>query len=191
MFFYKSLFRLIFLSVVIIWGSSATFGQNNLVSKICAETNDKLQLKVWVAEPNILIGEDVVVNFEIKNNGNKEIFLVKKSTPEIFTDRDRIVIEVPLPFPIEKSQYDYSFEKIAIQETYRGQFTIPKEQIIEKGKLHILTGFGFVSDIEGINRELKPNEDPVGLRNTLALRMKTIALGEIEINVMKANQTSK
>lgn len=40
-------------------------------------------------------------------------------------------------------------------------------------------------NVEGINRELKLGEDPAGLRTTLAMRMKTISLGEIEIHIIK------
>lgn len=185
MFLYKNLFKTIFLCSLIILITNSVFGQNNLINKICAETNDKLQVKVWVAKSNILSGEDIIVYFEIKNNGNKEIFLVNKSKPEIFVDRGRILIEAPLPFPLEKSEYDYSFVKILPQNNYKGQINIPNDQIKDEDEFAILTAFGFVLNIEGINRELKLGEDPVGLRNLLNMKMKTIGLGEIEIHITK------
>lgn len=191
MFLQRSISKL-FLSIVF-WGVTATFGQDNLVNKICAETSDKLRLKVWVTESNVSLGEDVILHFEIKNEGNKQIFLVKKKSPEIYVDIDRgwILVEAPIPAPLHKGGYDYSFQRISPQESYKGEIKIPKEQIIEEGEFNIKVVFGFVPDTEGIDRELKLGEDPAGLRTALAMKMKTIALGEIAINVVKTSRMSR
>lgn len=178
----KSIWLFILLAVL----SVSNFGQENLVKKICAETNENLQVELWIINSTVAFGEDLKIYFKITNKGKKQIYLVKKSQIEVDSNKGRILIQAPLPYPREKNEYDYSFIKISPKKSYQNDFTIPGEKINEPGEMQIFVGMGFVSSIDEIQQELKLGENPFAVRSALANKMKTFGLGEIEINVIRA-----
>lgn len=159
-------------------------GQEHRVNSVTVRTNQNLTVELWVSNPNVSFGRDLKLYLKISNKGNKEIYLVKKNEIEIESSRGRILIESPMPYPIEKDEFDYRFVKIMPKSSHSDYFTIPANKVNELGDMTIFVGLGFVQSTSGIDKALAFGEKPFSIRRKLADRMKTFGIGEIEINVL-------
>ena len=138
---YKNqLFRIILTCVVI--GNLAVVGLSQeteeiQVSKVKAETSNKLIITAQTEKTQVKIGESILISINVINNGKKPIFFVKKESPEITNDKGDIFISSPFPFPEDKEEYDYSFHKIEPGGSYSGQILIPGKIINREDELDI------------------------------------------------------
>lgn len=158
-------------------------GQYAEVRKITAQTADGLVVSVWVEPHAVKFGQEIVIHYRAENRGNKTIYLVHENPPNIVAEPDTIIIGAPLPMPIEHGEYNFSFTKIDRGKPHQGIFTIPPTVYDKVGPWRIRTGFGYVTDITGLNRQLKSDEDPAVLKGPLNERLKTLQLGSIIVEV--------
>lgn len=161
-------------------------GQYAEVRKITAQTADGFVLSVWVEPQAVKFGQEIVIHYRAENRGNKTIYLVHENPPDIGAKAYyTIIIGAPNPYPIEHGEYNFSFTRIDRGRSYQGEFTIPHTIYDRVGQWRIETGFGYVTDITGLNRQLKPGEDPAVLKAPLDERLKTLHVGNITVEVAK------
>jgi hypothetical protein len=155
------------------------------VKRISAQTADGIVLNVWVEPQEVKFGQDIVVHYKAENRSTRIIYLVHENPPDIVAEHDTIVIGVPLPWPIEHGEYNFSFTKVKPRRNHQGILTIPRTKYDMPGPWHINIGFGYVTDIAGIDRQLRPGEDPAILKVPLSERLKTLRLGSLTVNIAK------
>ncbi len=163
-------------------------GQSNaqyaMVKRITAETNDGIRVSAWRTQSKVTLKQEVRVFYEVLNRSDKAIYLVRKAGElETDVDGDALVIPIPLPFPEGHGGYDYTFTKVERGKRYRGELVIPAGRFNKEQTWLININFGFVTNVVGLNRKLRPNEDPASLRGTLGGRLKLVALNGIVIEV--------
>ncbi|HKS30535.1 MAG TPA: hypothetical protein VJS44_22105 [Pyrinomonadaceae bacterium] len=180
------LFRIILISASLCVLAVVGFSQGVeeiWVTKLQAETSNQLKIMVRVEKTEVKVGESFPILITVNNNGSKPIFLVRKEAPEITNKGGDIVISSPVPIPADKEEYDFSFHRIEPGGNYNGQIVIPGNIIQREEDLRISIGLGFVYDTNGIDRKLKPGEDPVRLRGPLIKRMEVVEMGDLRILV--------
>jgi len=59
------------------------------------------------------------------------------------------------------------FTKVQRGKTYKGQLLIPAGRFNKEQTWLVNVNFGFVTDISGLNRQLRNNEDPAPLAGNL------------------------
>lgn len=155
------------------------------INKLQAETSNGLVIKVWTDRAHVRLNEDLTVRISITNTEKKPVYIVKKDKAEIAYDRGDVLIQAPLPFPEELAEYDYSFYKLRPGRSYQGQFIISRSLLQEDYDLNIRVGVGVVDEITGLDRELKPTDDPVSLRGPLRRRMQVFVLGDLRVIVTR------
>lgn len=156
------------------------------VRKISAQTADGLVLIVWVEPQSVIFGEEIVIHYRAENRGSKTIYLVHENPPDIMAETDTIIIGEPLPMPIEHGKYNFNFTKIDRGRSYLGTLSVPRTIYDKVGPWRIKAGFGYVTDITGLNRQLKPDEAPSVLRGPLNERLKTLQVGSVTVEVTKS-----
>lgn len=100
-----------------------------------------------------------------------------------FIDGDALVIPIPLPFPEGHGGYDYNFTKVQRGRTYRGELTIPAGRFNREQTWLINVNFGFVTDVSGLNRQLRPNEDSAPLRGQLGERILLVGINGLVLEI--------
>lgn len=159
-------------------------GQDARISQATAKTPDGLLFSVWVNTQRPRYGQDIIVHFKVTNRSAKPIYLVHDNTSKLVIDRESIVIPRPLVLVGGHEGYDYSFTRVAVGKTYYGQLVISKNEYKETQEWRIDVGFGYVSDITGLNRQLGREEDPSPLKGLLSDRLETLRLCGIWVNVI-------
>ncbi|QYO67997.1 hypothetical protein [Leptolyngbya sp. 7M] len=162
-------------------------GQDNKeiwVTKVQAQTHNRLLITLWVENWEIRVDQDLPIRISIRNNGSEAVYFVRKEDSQIINDRGDVLIASPVPIPEDKGKkYDFSFHKIRPGEEHSGQFVIPHKLFQEEYDLNIKTGLGFVNDITGLDRNLKYGDDPDELRGILFRRIEVVAVGELRVFV--------
>lgn len=166
----------------LVWGNEQYEG---MVKRATAETNDGLQIRLWVTKQIVKLDEDAILYYQISNRSRRAIYLVLESPPKIMIEGRTILIAPPMVTPVGHGEYNFSFIKIDRGKSYRGQFTIPGGKYGEERDWDIEVGFGYVTDIAGLNRRLNPGEDPARLRGLLNSRMTVTGLNGINIRTKR------
>jgi len=126
----------------------------------------------------------VTIFYEVVNRSDKVIYLVRKrGILETNVDGDALVVPIPLPFPEGHGGYDYTFTKVQRGKTYKGQLLIPAGRFNKEQTWLVNVNFGFVTDISGLNRQLRNNEDPAPLRGQLGGRIKLVGINGLVVEV--------
>ena len=153
----------------------AALGQDAPVRRATAETGDGILFSVWLETRPLRVGESIFVKYLVKNHGKKSIYLVRKAGPtDIWVDGRTVVIDIPTPTPIGHGGYDYTFIEVKAGKEYRSQFIVTPRDYKKAGDWIIETIFGYVTDVSGLDRQLRANEDPIGLRGLLNERMLSL-----------------
>jgi hypothetical protein len=178
------------LILIAIWASLLTctalaVGQYTLVKRATAETADGLRFTVWTEGQTVTYGKDIVLHYKVENRSRGAVYLVRKDSLEYDNEGGRILIASPIPIPVGHGDYDYSFLKIGRGHTYRGQITIPMKAYNDLDIWPIDVGFGYVTDVTGLNRKLRPGEDPARLRGALRSRLKTAVVGSLSVKIVE------
>jgi len=158
-----------------------------MIKKATAETADGIKFTVWLERQSVTFEQDTVIYYKVENYSNKIIYLVRQSG-ELLTDIDSdgfLTIMIPLPFPEGHGDYNYNFTKVAPQSKYQGQLSYSGKKYNEERKWSIAVDFGLVRDITGIDRKLKPDEDPAPLRSQLGERIEVVGLSGLTVDVKK------
>jgi len=162
-------------------------GQYASVKSLTAKTSDGISLSAWVTKPTVSINQSLIVDYKIENNSKSTIYLVQKNG-EIKTNIDSDVLNVPflIPFSGDSDEYHYSFTKIQRGKTHKGQIIIPAGRLNKEQTWLVEIGFGFVTNIEGLNRQLRIGDDPVPYREMLSERVKIIGINGLVVEVEEA-----
>jgi hypothetical protein len=173
------------LAVVLILGISFTSSAGSFagVRSIRARTADDLNITVWLTEPPAKFGKDVSVYFKIENLSAKTVYLVSKDQLEIDVAGDEFKINPFTIGPDEHGGTDYSFIQIRKGAVHHGKFVIPAQKISRDGVWFIEVGLTFVDDIKGLNRRLRPGDDPVSFRGLLSQRANPVSLGKLYLEM--------
>jgi hypothetical protein len=159
-------------------------GQDATVRRATAETGDGLLFRVWLDRQTVKYGRDVVVHFTVENRSTKTVYLVHDNTSRIVVERDSIV--VPRPFvPVGGHEgYDYSFTKVAPGRAHKGQLIISRDEYKTVQPWRMDVGFGYITDITGLDRHLGRGEDPAPLKALLSSRIETLLVCGLRVEVI-------
>ena len=178
--------RLVPIVCLLIWSLAfSVSGQEKgemWVNEITVRTINHLVVTVRSEGKEVIVGEDLTIPVYVKNEGKKAVYFVKKENPEFTYRAGSISVHVPSPFPEEKEEYDFTFHKIESGGEYTDKIVIPGRLISVEENLRITIGLAFVSDIKGIDRKLRPGEDPLRLRGPLGRRIEDVRLGELRLS---------
>ena len=160
-------------------------GQYAMVKQINAETAEGLLINVWVERQTVKVGQDIVIHYKIENGSAKTLYLIHQDVPDIMAERATIRVGAPLPSPDSHGGYDYSFTKIERGKSHQGRLIVSGDKYDEVRPWFIEVGFAYVTNVTGLNRRLRSNEDPVVLRGALFSRAVTLLLGGLTVNVVE------
>ena len=161
-----------------------TLGQTARVRKLSAETASGLVFKVWLEGETLSMGQDIVIHCDVENRSQKTVYLVRKEGgDEIAIQESSIVIEVPLPVPVGHGGYAYRFSKIDRGGRYQWRIAVSAHDYKTTQFWVINIGFGYVHNISGLDRKLRPDEDPAALRGLLFSRMETVAVSGLTVDM--------
>jgi hypothetical protein len=173
------------LTRVILFGPIQTSGQYAMVKRVSAETAEGIVFGVWVEHQTAAFRQPITIHFEVENRSARRIYLVREDSPYVVAERGTISIGAPIPSPIGHGGYDYSFHKIERGKPYQGQLVIAGDKYNEARSWLIQVEFGYVNNIDGLDRKLAPNEDPAILRGRLYSRLVTVVLGGLRIEAVE------
>lgn len=169
---------------ILIFIAGKANSQDAGVTTLCLEA-EGVMAKVQPARLRYSLGEDIIINFEITNQRKKTIYLVRKSSLELFIENDYLLIEVPQPLPTNHGKFDYTFQKILPGRNLKGTFRVPGERVSAREDWRFDIGFGFVSDISGLDPAPKVIMDPAPLRGLLNSRITTFVARGLTVKVAK------
>lgn len=113
------------LLVVATISSPVLYGQDATVRRATAETTDGIVVTVELTRQNLRFGQNIVANYRVKNNSKSPIYLFRRKGPlDVWSSGRTIVIDVPLPWPIEHGEYDYIFVEVKPNQTSQARFVL-------------------------------------------------------------------
>jgi hypothetical protein len=159
-------------------------GQYAKVKQATAETNDRLRFTAWLKQQTVTLKQDVTIYYQVQNRSNKTIYLIQKDG-ELETSADGDTLN--LPFVIvtsgDSDSYHYNFTKVQQGKTQKGQLVIPAGKFKRDQVWLVNVSFGFVTDINGLDRKLRPNEDPAPFRGLLEERILLVGVNGLVVEV--------
>ena len=166
----------------------AYFGQANgqyaMVKQATAETSDGVRFTARLKHQKVTLKQNVIIYYEVENRSNKTIYLVQKDG-ELETSAGGDTLN--LPFVIVSSgdsdAYHYNFTKVPQSQSHKGQLVIPAGKFNKEQVWLINVSFGFVTDINGLDRKLRPNEDPAPFRGLLEERILLVGVNGLVMEV--------
>jgi hypothetical protein len=156
---------------------------NAVVLKASSETTDKLKFSIWTQKSEIDLGQNITVDYSIENKSSKTFYLVKDKNYRVRFFGENMLIEAPSALPTNHGDFDFAFIQIKPKKRIFGKIEIPKEKIKSEGVLPISIGFGYVDNINGINKTLKAGDDPFPLRSELEKRIKRLYIGDLGVSI--------
>lgn len=162
-------------------------GQYAAVKQATVKTTDGIKLNVWIEQLFVRLDQSIIIYYEVENLSAKDIHLVFEDKPDISISAPTIFFAPPYPSLIGHGRYEYTFVKIKRAGTHRGQLTIPGGKYGEERVWRIQVGFGYVTDVTGLDRRLGSRDDPGPLQKLLASRIKTLVVGEITVETNERN----
>lgn len=179
--------REVFFLVLLLALSVTVRSQDDRVKRISGETADGLSFMAWTKSFVVPFGQNIVINYEVRNRGSKPVYLVHKDGPlEIRVEEDihTLFIEAPVPLPTHHGTFNYGFIQVPKGKSHRGRFIIIPDQYRSAAYWQIGVGFGYVTDITGLEKKSGSEDDP-GSRALLRSRMGDLGLGYLNVEVKK------
>lgn len=177
-------FTLLFLCA----GLTRVNGQyDGMVKRAAAETNDGLHFSLWVKNQIVKLEEDTILYYEVTNRSSRTVYLVLETPPQIIIEGRTILVASPIPTPVGHGEYNYNFIKIERGKNYSGEFKIQGGKYGEEREWDIEVGFGYVTDVTGLNRRLTRKDDPAALRGLLLSRIIVAGLKGVNVRT-KSNE---
>lgn len=146
-----------------------------------------LVFRVQVIRQVVAFGEDLKLRFNARNSSHRPIYLVQKKPASFNTEGGAILLEAPLPIPIEHGDYNYTFTRIGRGREFSGQIIIPRKTYTDFDVWPIEIAFGYVTDFTGLDKRLGPNHDPAVLRGLLYSRLKIVSVGTVSVKVVEGS----
>lgn len=149
-----------------------------LVKRASVQTTSGVVFTAWVDRTTFKSDETTTIFYEVENRSNQAIHLVRsRELQTAIKDDGALFVRIPLPIPVGHGEYNYVFTRVGRGNHHRGKLIIPKGSFNKADRWSVDIAFGFVTDVRGLNRQLRPNEDPAGLRGLLRSRIEMVGLG--------------
>lgn len=158
------------------------------VNRVTATTSDKLLFTAWVMRQNINLGQDIVVYYTVENHSRKSIYLVRDNTSQTVIENDNIIFPSPLVLIGGHEAYNYNFTKVARGDSYRGQLKVSRGEYKDAQLWNINVGFGYITNITGLNVSPEQINDPAPFKSLLNSRIRTLLLSGLSVEVMPSTQ---
>jgi hypothetical protein len=159
-------------------------GQYAKVKQATAETSDGLRFTAWLKQQNVGLKHEVTIYYEVQNRSNKTIYLIQKDGPlETSTDGDTLNLPFVIVSSGDSDAYHYNITKVQKGKTHKGKLVIPAGKLNREQVWLINVSFGFVTDIKGLDRKLRPHEDPAPFRGLLEQRLLLVGVNGLVIEV--------
>lgn len=159
-------------------------GQYAKVQQATAETSDGLRFTARLKQQNVTLLQDVTIDYEIQNGSKKTIYLVQKDgKPETSSDGDNLNLPFVIVSSGDSEAYHYTFTKIPQGTTQKGQLVIPAGKFDREQAWVVNISFGFVTNITGLDRKLRPKEDPAPFRGLLEERILLVGVNGLVVEV--------
>jgi hypothetical protein len=159
-------------------------GQYAKVQQATAETSDGLRFTARIRQQQVTLRQDLTIYYEVQNSSRKTIYFVQKAGKiETATDGDNL----NLPFVIltsgDSDAYHYNFTKILPGTTHKGQLVIPAGAFDREQTWLVNVSFGYVTNMNGLDRKLRPREDPAPFRGLLEQRILLVGVNGLVVEV--------
>lgn len=150
----KRLPRLLFFSALLVLCHSSSRAQDKVrILSVSSQTADLVTFQISVPKGGYALSQDIVVNYIVKNNSTKVVYLVLEPKPRIATDADKhiLTIESPVKYQNEYTQYDNDLIKIPPRRSFSGKLIIngaevPRDKDSESEDWDFQVVFGYVLD---------------------------------------------
>lgn len=160
-------------------------GQDAKIKRATAETSASLVFSVWVMRQNIKSGQDIVIYYRVDNHSPKTIYLVRDNTSKTVIEDDTIIFPSPIVSVGGDENFDYSYTKVTHGSSYRGQLKVSKAEYKEAQSWRINVGFGYVTDITGLNPRPEQITDYLPFKSLLAARIQILLLSSLIVKVVE------
>lgn len=182
--YYLSSVDALVLLVLLFAPAHANAQSQAMVKRVTAETYDGVRFTAWIDQQTVSLKQNVTIFYKAENRSDKTIYLVQKEG-EIRTVVDEEALSIPflILFSGDSDDYHYSFTKLQRGKAHKGQLIIPASRF-NKGQTWLVNvSFGFVTDINGLDRRLRRGEDPVPYREMLSTRIKLVGINGLVVEV--------
>lgn len=159
-------------------------GQYAMVNQATAETSDGLRFTARLKQHNVTLKQDVRIYYEVENRSNRTIYLVQKDGElETSVDGDLLKLPFVIVSSADSDAYHYNFTKVPPRKSHKGQLVIPAGKINKEQVWLVNVSFGFVTDINGLDRRLRRNEDPAPFRGLLEERIRLVGVNGLVLKI--------
>lgn len=155
------------------------------VRRVTAATSDGLLFSAWVVNQSIESGQNMIVYYRVENRSRKPIYLVRDNTSKTVIEDDNITFPSPLVLIGGHEEYNYGFVKVAQSRSYRGQLKVSRDEYKEAQSWGVNVGFGYVTDITGLNPSPDQINDPAPFKSLLNSRIQTLVLSSLTVEVIE------
>lgn len=159
---------------------------NATVTKVRAETEDRIAFEISVTNKTYDQQEDVPVNYVVQNNSRRIVHLITVPVPRMrFIETFVVHLIEPVKGPNSHERYDYQLIKILPGKSYHGNLSIKAKQLIESDKYNfetvtIQTAFAYLFDTSNL-AGCKEAQDPLPCLTQIYNRSKTLTVGQLVI----------
>ncbi|MDQ3748277.1 MAG: hypothetical protein M3367_04555 [Acidobacteriota bacterium] len=162
-----------------------TIAQDAKVKRAVAVTSEDITFNAWVTNQRIKFGGDIVINYRVDNNSKQTIYLVHKNIDETVIEDDNIFFPYPFVLVSGHEEYDYSFTKVISGGSLTGQLKVSQSEYKESKTWLVKVGFGYVTDLKGLNPKPEEIKDPIPFKSLLSSRLKTLELSSLSVEVIE------
>ena len=161
------------------------------VSKIRGETEDSIVFEIFVSKTKIKRGEDITVNYLVKNQSKKTIYFVTNPSSPTVRSHDIGVLKIysQVIYPDAHFEYNYDLIKISPNKTYKNKLIIKAETYLSDKKYGfedaaIQADFSYLFDISKLDG-CKEADYSLPCLNEVYQNSKTLTLGNIVVDIEK------
>lgn len=146
---------ILLLVITLVCGNSSFLRADDKVRllSVSSQTADFVVFQISSRQHSYALGEDLVINYTVRNNSGKPIYLVSEPKPRLSVDQERyfLRVESPVKYQDEFTQYDNDLIKILPRRTFSGKLVIkanevPRDKESESEDWDLQVGFSYVFD---------------------------------------------
>lgn len=177
------------IAVVFLGMTGISSAQDAKVVKISSTTDDGIEFQVSVKKSDITHGEDLRINYAVKNNNKKSVYLIIETLPIVrINSSGNLEIFEPVRMPDDHDPYNYEFVKIAPTKTHKGNFLVKSEIYVTNKKfafdvnIEIQVGFSYLFDISS-QKGCKEKDYQYHCLYDLYNESKSLKMGNLVIDI--------
>ena len=161
------------------------------VSKISGETINSILFEISVSKTKIKRGEDIIVNYVVKNQSKKTIYFVTNPSSPTVRSHNIGVLKIysQVIYPDAHYEYNYDLIKISPNNTYKNKLIIKAETYLTDKKYSfedaaIQADFSYLFDISKLDG-CKEADYSLPCLNEVHKSSKTLTLGNTVVDIKK------